>query len=150
MAQTLVSLHVHVIFSTKHRRKLIRTEVESGLFDYIGGIVNNNKSKLLAAGGTSNHIHLLISLYKNLGLSELVGDIKRGSSSWMKSAEFSHPKFGWQDGYGAYSVGHTQLNAVSRYIATQKEHHSGVSFEDEFRYFLNKYGVEYDEQFVWD
>jgi putative transposase len=68
----------------------------------------------------------------------------------MKSAEFGHPKFGWQDGYGAFSVGHTQINAVKRYIANQKAHHAGVSFEDEFRYLLNKYGVEYDERFVWD
>ncbi len=150
MAQTLVSLYVHIIFSTKYRVDLIRPEVEPGVFAYIGGIINNNKSKLLAAGCTANHVHLLVSLYKALGLSDLVGDIKRDSSSWMKTAEFGHRKFRWQDGYGAFSVGHTQLNSVKRYITNQKAHHASVSFEDEFRYFLNKYAVEYDERFVWD
>ena len=84
MAQTLVSLYVHIIFSTKYRRNIILPEDEPDLFAYIGGIVNNNNSKLLAAGGTANHVHLLTSLYKNIGLSELVGDIKRDSSKWMK------------------------------------------------------------------
>jgi len=150
MAQTLVSIYVHIIFSTKHRIDLIRPEVESGLFTSIGGIVNNNRSKLLAAGGTACHMHLLISLCKNLGLSELVGDIKRDSSFWMKTAEFGDPKFGWQDGYGAFSVGHTQIDAVKKYIENQKAHHASILFEDEFRYFLDKYAMEYDERFVWD
>ena len=150
MAQTLTSLYVHIIFSTKYRKNIIQAEVEPGLFSYMGGIANNNKSKLLAAGGTANHVHLLASLSKNIALSEFVGDIKRGSSVWIKDQGIRYSKFHWQDGYGAFSVGYTQLNAVKRYIARQKEHHARVSFEDEFRYFLKKYGVEYDERFVWD
>jgi REP element-mobilizing transposase RayT len=150
MAQTLVSLYVHIIFSTKHRQNIIRPEDEPELFAYIGGISNNNESKLLAAGGTANHIHLLESQSKKIGLSELVGDIKRSSSAWIKSLGEHYSGFHWQDGYGAFSVGYTQLDSVKRYIARQKEHHAKVSFQDEFRYFLNKYGVEYDERFVWD
>jgi len=141
MAQTLVSLYVHIIFSTKYRANIIEPEVEPDLFAYMGGITNNNKSKLLAAGGTENHVHLLASLSKNIALSEFVGDIKRDSSLWIKSQGLQYSKFHWQDGYGAFSVGYTQINAVKRYIARQKEHHSKVSFEDEFRYFLKKYGV---------
>lgn len=150
MAQTLVSLYVHIIFSTKHRVNIIQPEVEADLFAYMGGIANNNKSKLLAAGGTANHVHLLASLSKNIPLSELVGDIKRDSSVWIKTQGHRYSKFHWQDGYGAFSVGYTQIDSVKRYIARQKEHHARVSFEDEFRYFLKKYNVEYDERFIWD
>jgi REP element-mobilizing transposase RayT len=150
MAQTLVSLYVHIIFSTKHRQNIILERDEPDLYAYIGGILNNNKSKLLAGNGTANHSHLLVSMAKTLALSELVGDIKRDSSVWIKSRGLRYSKFHWQDGYGAFSVGHTQLPAVKRYIARQKEHHATVSFKDEFRYFLKKYGVDYDERFVWD
>lgn len=150
MAQTLVSLYVHIIFSTKNRVGIIAPEIEPELFAYIGGILNNNKSKLLAANGTADHVHLLISLSKNLALSELVGDIKRDSSVWIKKQDSRFHSFHWQDGYGAFSVGHTQIADVKKYIANQKEHHAGNSFEDEFRYFLNKYEMDYDERYVWN
>ena len=150
MAQTLVKLYVHIIFSTKNRADLIQPEIEEELFAYIGGVSNNNKSKLLAANGTKNHIHLLVSMSKNIELSELVGDIKRDSSKWIKTKAKEFHSFRWQDGYGAFSVGYTQIEDVKKYIANQKEHHKKISFEDEFRYFLNKYDVEYDERYVWD
>ena len=150
MAQTLVRLYVHIIFSTKHRQRIILEKDEPQLFAYIGGIMNNNESKLLAAGGDADHVHLLSSMSKKIGLSELVGDVKRDSSSWIKTLDRHYSRFHWQDGYGAFSVGHTQLNQVKRYIARQKEHHAKVSFKDEFRYFLKKYGVDYDERFIWD
>jgi putative transposase len=150
MAQTLVSLYVHVVFSTKNRANIISPEIENELWSYLGGILNNNKSKLLASNGTENHIHLLISLSKNIGLSELVGDIKRDSSKWIKTKGEKYQKFQWQDGYGAFSVGHTQIKDVKTYVANQKIHHAETAFEDEFRYFLNKYEVEFDERYVWD
>jgi len=150
MAQTLVRLYVHIIFSTKYRQNIIQPDIESELFAYMGGIANNNESKLLAAGGTENHVHLLASMSKKSCLSEFVGDIKRDSSVWIKTQDSWYKKFHWQDGYGAFSVGYTQLNAVKKYISRQKEHHARVSFEDEFRYFLKKYGVDYDERYVWD
>ena len=150
MAQTLVKLYVHVIFSTKNRADFIKPEIEEELFAYIGGITNNNKSKLLEANGTMNHIHLLVSMSKNIELSELVGDIKRDSSKWIKTNGAAYRNFHWQDGYGAFSVGYTQIEDVKNYIASQKEHHRKISFEDEFRYFLKKYDVEYDERYVWD
>lgn len=150
MAQTLVSLNVHIIFSTKNRQELITPQIEPDLFSYIGGILNNNKSKLLAANGTSDHIHLLISLSKNLGLSELVGDIKRDSSIWIKKQDSQFHNFHWQDGYGAFSIGHSQVNTVKDYIARQKIKHTKVDFKNEFRGFLQKYEMEYDERYVWD
>ncbi len=150
MAQTLVSLYVHIIFSTKHRAELIAPEIENDLFAYSGGIANNNNSKLLAAGGTTNHIHLLVSMSKKIALSEFIGDIKRDSSKWIKTKGEAYRNFHWQDGYGAFSVGYTQIDDVKRYIANQKTHHAKVSFENEFRYFLKKYNVEYDERYIWN
>jgi len=107
MAQTLVSLYVHVVFSTKNRADLIPPEIEETLFSYFGGILQNNHSKLIAANGTKNHVHLLISLSKNISLSELVGDIKRDSSKWIKTNNANFENFQWQNGYGAFSVGYT-------------------------------------------
>lgn len=150
MAQTLVSLYVHIVFSTKGRANLIDPRLEDRLFAYIGGILGNHASKLISAGGTANHIHLLISLGKMIGLSELVGHVKRDSSAWIKSQEFGTKRFAWQDGYGAFSVNPTQISLVKEYIDRQKEHHNGSSFEDEFRSFLNKYDVVFDERYVWD
>jgi putative transposase len=150
MAQTLVSLYVHLIFSTKNREDIILVETEAELWAYIGGILNNNNSKLISANGISNHVHLLISLSKNLSLSKLVGDIKRDSSKWIKTKSENYQKFQWQDGYGAFSVGYTQIEDVKNYISKQKAHHSNKKFEDEFRYFLKKYHVEFDERYIWD
>ena len=150
MAQTLVSLYVHIIFSTKNRMNLITPEIEPDLFSYIGGILNNNKSKLLTANGTSDHVHLLISLSKNLGLSKLVGDIKRDSSVWIKKQDSQFNSFHWQDGYGAFSIGQSQIKTVKDYIAKQKIKHKQIDFKSEFRGFLRKYEIEYDERYVWD
>jgi REP element-mobilizing transposase RayT len=147
MAQTLVSLYIHVIFSTKNRASLIRPEIEKELFAYLGGIAKNNDSRLLAANGTADHIHLLISLSKTMNLSELVGDLKRDSSKWMKTKGSRF--FQWQDGYGAFSVGQTQIEDVKKYIARQKEKHSEQTFEEEYRIFLLKYGIEFDEKYIW-
>ena len=150
MAQTLVGLYVHVIFSTKNRVGMIAPEIEPDLYGYIGGILNNNQSKLLAAGGASDHLHLLISLSKNIGLSEPVGDIKRDSSVWIKKQDSQFYAFHWQDGYGAFSVGYSQIKTVKDYIARQKIKHEEINFKDEFRRFLRKYEMEYDERYVWD
>lgn len=129
---------------------MILPEIEEELWSYIGGILKNNKSKLLASNGTENHIHLLISLSKNVSLSELIGDIKRDSSKWIKTKGIRFEKFQWQDGYGAFSIGHTQIEDVKKYIAKQKIHHSKTTFEDELRYFLTKYEVDFSENYVWD
>ena len=147
MPQSLVKLLAHVVFSTKNRVDLIDSQIEDRLFGYIHGIIENNKSKLILAGGTSNHIHLLISLAKTVDISKLIGDVKRESSLWMKQ----HQKnFYWQEGYGAFSIGQSQVPSVTKYIANQKQHHAKQEFKEEFRELLKKYEVDYDERFVWD
>lgn len=150
MSQSLVRMLVHVVFSTKNRVDLITPEIENGLFSYMNGIVENNNSKLILGGGTTNHVHLLISLGKIISISELVGDIKRDSSSWVKKQNTKFSNFYWQEGYGAFSVGQTEDEVVMKYIAKQKEHHRNKNYKTEFRGFLKKYKIEYDERYVWD
>ena len=150
MAQTLTALYFHVVFSTKNRVDLIRPDVEDELYAYIGGILNNHASKLLIGNGTQNHAHLLISLNKTLVIPEIVGKVKRDSSKWIKTKGGMLAKFGWQDGYSVFTVGHTQLDAVKQYIANQKEHHKKVLFQDEMRDFYQRYEIEFDEKYIWD
>lgn len=150
MPQSLANLFVHVIFSTKNRENLIAPEIEAELYAYIGGIVTHQQSKLIAAGGIENHAHLLISISKNIAVSNLVGDIKRNSSKWIKTKAAKYARFGWQDGYAVFSVSQSNVETVKRYIARQKEKHYKLSFEDEARRFFRKHEMDFDERYVWD
>lgn len=141
---------VHIVFSTKNRVDLITPDIENDLYGYISGIVENNKSKLILANGTENHVHLLVSLGKVLSVSELVGDIKRDSSKWIKTNGVKFANFSWQEGYGAFSVGQTEGETVMKYIENQKAHHKTKDYKTEFHGFLKKYNIEYDERYVWD
>jgi REP element-mobilizing transposase RayT len=140
---------VHVIFSTKNRELLITPRIEPELFAYIGGILKNHDCRLVDAGGTHNHVHLLISQSKNFALSSLMKDVKKNSSSWIKTKGREFNNFHWQDGYGAFSIGQSQVPNLQRYIANQKKHHLKRSFEDEFLQFLKKYEMEFDERYLW-
>ena len=147
MPQSLVKILVHVVFSTKNRVDLIHPEIEPAMYAYIHGIVENNGSKLIIGNGTPNHGHLLISMGKTIDVSGLVGKIKRGSSLWMKQHEKA---FYWQEGYGAFSIGESQVMRVVKYIENQKPHHERQEYKDELRGLLDRYKVEYDERYVWD
>ena len=150
MAQTLVSLMVHVIFSTKNREAFMTPEIEPELFAYVGGILKNHESRLLDAGGTADHIHLLVSQSKNVSLSSLLKDVKKDSSSWIKTKGNQFRNFHWQDGYGAFSIGKSDIRELKRYIAGQKEHHRKRTFQEELVEFLEDYGVAYDERYLWN
>ena len=150
MAQTLVKIYVHIVFSTKSRGELILSEIERELFAYIGGVVRKHQSVLLAANGTSNHIHLLISLSKNIALSDLLRELKKASSYWIKTKDAKFKSFQWQAGFGAFSIGQSQVESVKQYIAKQKEHHKTELFEDENRKFLQKYEIDFDEDYFLD
>jgi len=149
MAQTLVRVLVHLIFSTKNRTNLIHTDVESELHRYLAGIANNRDSPCFAVNGNSDHVHMLVSQSKNLALAELVAEVKKGSSKWIKTKGAALRTFHWQDGYAAFSVTPSKAAAVERYIARQKEHHRKRSFQEELILFLRKHGVEHDERYVW-
>lgn len=150
MAQTLFSSYFHIVFSTKNRFDFIRPEIEDELFAYVGGIIRNFDGRLLKAGGTSNHDHLLVSMSKNYLVPDLIGAVKRDSSKWIKTKGAMYSKFVWQDGYSAFSVGQAQIAMVEKYIANQKEHHKKKLFEDEMRGFYRKYKIDFDERYVWD
>jgi REP-associated tyrosine transposase len=149
MAQTLVSLLVHVVFSTKERRPMIISAVEPELYAYMGGTLRNLESRCLAAGGTANHVHLLISQSKNIALSHLMEELKKSSSKWIKTRAPALRRLGWQEGYGAFSVGESNVEALKRYIAGQKERHRKHTFEEEMLALLRKYRVAYDERYLW-
>jgi len=150
MASTLTRLLVHITFSTKRREALIPEEIEPNLYAYIGGICRRMESPLLAMGGITDHVHLLVSLGKTVALADLMLNIKRDSSKWIKEQDAALSAFGWQDGYFAFSIGESVVDALRIYIANQNEHHTTVTFKDEMRGFLRKYGIEWDERYAWD
>lgn len=149
MAQTLTSILVHIIFSTKNRDPLIPLDFRDNIFRYIGGIAAHHASPLLAAGGVQDHVHLLVSLSKTIALAPLVMDIKKDSSKWIKHEHPTLDGFHWQDGYAAFSIGESQVPALRAYFEKQEEHHRQVAFQDELRAFLRKYNVEFDERYIW-
>lgn len=149
MAQTLTRLLLHVVFSTKHREPFITEAFATELHKYLAGIARNHDSPALAIGGVADHVHLLISLSKNIACADLLMHLKRDSSKWIKTTSPALATFAWQEGYGAFSIGESQVDPLTRYIANQEQPHRTRSFQDEFRDLLAKYRVEYDESLVW-
>lgn len=150
MAQSLVKNYLHIVFSTKHRQPLITPEIADELHSYLGGICNNLDCSPIKIGGHIDHVHILCMLSKKIALVKLLEEIKSHSSKWMKTKGESLKNFYWQDGYGAFSVNPTEVDTVIRYIDNQAEHHEKKTFQDEYRAFLKKYKVEYNERYVWD
>lgn len=150
MASTLTKILLHIVFSTKNREDVIPPQIENDLYGYIGGICRGAKSELKVAGGTANHVHLLVNLGKTVSLSDLMLNVKRDSSKAVKELAPQLRDFHWQDGYFAFSIGQSGVEALTAYIRRQKEHHARADFKDEIRTLLKKYNVEYDEAFVWD
>jgi REP element-mobilizing transposase RayT len=149
MGQSLVKNYIHIVFSTKLRKPFIDEKIENELFAYLGGVCNKLDCPVLKVGGYINHVHILCMLSKNITLAKLMQDLKSNSSKWIKTKGENYQNFFWQDGYGAFSVNPSEVEIVVNYIANQKEHHSKKNFQDEFRAFLEKYEVEYDERYVW-
>ena len=146
MAHTFSRNHVHVVFSTKDRRKTIPKELQPRLWAYLAGICKNHDMGALKIGGTENHVHVLFQLPPKLALAKAVLLLKSNSSKWMGEQGY---RFSWQEGYGAFSVSSSNLDAVVRYIENQEAHHRKISFEEEFRAILKKQGIDYDPQYVF-
>lgn len=147
MPHTYVSAHIHYVFSTKNRVHGIPARIQPDLWAYIGGIARANAAKALAVGGTDNHVHVLLGLSSIVSIASAAQQIKGASSRWL------HEEHGldcqWQEGYGAFTVGVSQLPQTIQYISSQPEHHRKLSFEDEFVAFLTKHKIEYDPKFVF-
>jgi REP element-mobilizing transposase RayT len=149
--QSLSKILVHTVFSTKDRRPFLRdAALRAETHSYLGGILLNLKCQPIIVGGVADHVHILCALARTCTAADMVKEVKRGSSLWLKTKSARLANFSWQNGYGIFSIGFSQIPAVKRYIARQEEHHRSVSFQDEYRALLARYEIEYDEQYVWD
>jgi len=149
MSGTYTNLLYHIIFSTKERRQLIKPAIEDELYNYIGGVIRNQKGVLLEINGVADHVHILAKLKPTLSLSNVVRDIKANSSKWLNEEKAKIYKFGWQDGFVAFSVSESQVPRVSGYIRNQKNRHKQMSFKEELIALLEKNRVEYEERYLW-
>jgi REP element-mobilizing transposase RayT len=149
MAHTFTCLFVHVIFSTKNRTATISPDLAGRLFPYIGGIVRECQGNPIVVNGAADHVHMLVSLASGMSLAELMRLVKTNSSRWVHEQFPENRRFGWQSGYAAFTVSGSRLDDVRRYIEGQQAHHKRVSFQEEFRTFLARNGVECDEEYMW-
>jgi REP element-mobilizing transposase RayT len=149
MANTYTCLHYHLVFSTKNRHPWIRADIEHRIWEYLGGIARQNGMKALQIGGIEDHVHIVLGAPPTLAVSKALQLLKGTSSKWIHENFPALAAFEWQDGYGAFSVGKSQLPDVIEYVANQREHHRGRSFQEEFRVLLEKHGIEYDERYLW-
>jgi REP element-mobilizing transposase RayT len=151
MPQSLSSVHVHFVFSTKGREPFLKdADIRKEMHAYLGGVSKKLDCFPVIVGGTEDHVHLLCRLARTITQADWVKEIKRVSSVWIKQREPLLTAFAWQGGYGAFSVSASAIDKIREYIAVQQEHHKKQSFEDEYRAFLRKHGVEWDERFVWE
>ena len=149
MANTYTQIHIQFVFAVRFREAVIHSSWKDELYRYMTGIVQNNKHKLIAINGIPDHIHILIGMRPTQSISDLMQDIKGSSSKWINQKGFIKVKFEWQEGYGAFSYGKSQVKDVIAYIENQEQHHSKKTFRDEYLDFLKKFDVEYDEQFIF-
>jgi REP element-mobilizing transposase RayT len=148
MSHTYYCSLFHCVFSTRERRKAIDPEIQPRLWSYMGGIAREHGAKALTIGGTDDHVHLLLSLPPAVPLAKAIREIKSFSSHWIHE-ECARPEFEWQQGYGAFSIGQSQVAATMAYIAKQEEHHRKRDFQGEFLAFLKKHRIEYDPRYIW-
>jgi putative transposase len=150
MAQSLSSLDVHLIFSTKGRNPWIDDGVRKEMHGFMVRGLQGNGCLVKAINSVDDHVHVLFDLSRSWSVKDIVQAIKAPSSLWMKQQGAQYAQFTWQAGYGAFAVSRSNVEKVVTYIESQAEHHKSVSFQDEFRLFLERHEVEYDERYVWD
>ncbi len=150
MPQSLSSILIHLVFSTKSRKPFITPVIESELHPYMATILRDHNSPSLVIDGTMDHVHILFALGRTITIADLVEELKTGSSKWIKTKGREFKNFHWHKGYGVFSIGQSNVVALKRYIRSQKQHHHRATFEDEYRNFLKRYEIEFDERYVWD
>ena len=149
MANTYTQIHIHFVFAVKFRDGIIQSKWKEDLYKYMTGIIQNNNHKLLAINGIPDHIHILIGLRPAQSISDLMKEVKQSSSKWMNQNKLTNGHFEWQEGYGAFSYSKSQINQVINYIQNQELHHKKKTFTQEYRDFLEKFEVDYDEKFIF-
>ena len=149
MANTYSQLYIHLVFAVKFRGGFIAESWQQELYQYIVGVIENRSHKVYAIGGMKDHIHILVSMSPKQSVSELVEETKRASTLWIKQRHLVDGNFAWQEGYGAFSYGQSQVSNVVNYIRNQKQHHTGKTMKEEYIDFLKIFGIEYDERYVF-
>ena len=151
MPQSLAQIYIHIVFATKHRYPFLKDKtIRKELHTYIGGLCNHLDCQSIIVGGYIDHEHILCRFSRSITIAKLVGEVKRNSSKWIKTKGNAFTKFVWQNGYGVFSVGRSEIDRVKTYIENQEQHHKNRNFQDEYRAFLDEYNIEYDERYVWD
>lgn len=150
MPQSLAKMTIHLTFSTKDRRPLIVPVVREKLCEYLGGILRGLDCPSICIGAMGDHVHVLFILSRKQPLAGVIEEVKKSSSKWIKGQGEAMADFYWQRGYGAFSVSQSGIAETKTYIASQEEHHRRVTFQDEFRAFLTRHEIDYDERYVWD
>ena len=148
MANTYTQIHIHAIFSVQNRMSLIHKQWQDELYKYISGIIDKNGHKVMQIGGMPDHVHVLLGMRPAQSLSDLMQAIKGGSSFWINQKQLVMGKFEWQDGYGAFSYGKSQINDVIKYIQQQEVHHKKRTFADEYLELLKLFEVKFDERYI--
>lgn len=149
MPNTYTQIHIQFVFAVKYRHGLIHPSWKDELYQYITGIVQNNKHKLICINGMPDHIHILIGVRPHQSISDLMQDVKGDSSKWINDKKFLRGKFEWQQGYGAFSYGKSQVQDVVHYIQNQEQHHQKKTFLEEYVDFLQKFEVAYEDQYLF-
>jgi REP element-mobilizing transposase RayT len=150
MPQSLARLHVHLIFSTKNREPVLRDAVRDPLHRYMAEVLKNLGCPAMLINSVEDHVHILFELGRTVSVSKAVEDVKKHSSKWIKTQGREFDQFAWQAGYGAFAVSESNVGVVQEYIARQQEHHRKKSFQEEYRNFLNRHCLTFDERYVWD
>ena len=150
MANTYTQIYIQVVFAVQGRQCLIRPDQKEEIYKYITGIVTNQGQKMLQINGVADHVHLLIGMKPNIALSDLVRDVKAGSSKFINEKRWIKGKFNWQEGFGAFSYGHSQLDQVIQYIRDQEKHHQQSSFKNEYLTLLRKFDIAFESKYVFD
>ncbi len=149
MANTYTQLYIHFVFAVQNRLSLINEKWEDDLYKYITGIVQAKKHKMMVIKGTADHLHTLISMHPDQSVSDLMYHIKRSSSLWINDNRLCLGRFSWQEGFGSFSYGKSQIAILAEYIEKQKEHHKKRTFREEYLEMLKKFEVDYDEQYIF-
>ena len=150
MPQSLAKVYVHAVFSTKGREPVLADPWRDELFHVLGGTANQNGCQSLIVGGVADHVHMLFQLSRTITIADALKSIKVSSSAWVNQSRGLPVQFQWQAGYAVFSVSQSQVEVVREYIRRQPEHHATKSFQDELREWLRRYGIEWDERYVWD
>ena len=150
MPQSLAKIYIHLIFSTKNRERILSDNIRADLHAYMGGILNGLGCSPIEINSEPDHAHILFLMARTETISNVAGQVKKSANDWLRTRSPAFSNFFWQGGYGAFSVSQSATEEVREYIRNQREHHQKASFQDEFRAFLKRYEIEFDERYVWD